>query len=117
MKNLKEQYERYFGKLTERAKTSDSDVRLLVRNMKITGFVNPPLKPKEVVDFLNKYDKPGRPMKAKDLNFIMNDNLSDGQMVMAAIRSLDTRSEMDRLALRELDRYYKKYSDEKKGFL
>ena len=114
MKNLKEQYERYFGKLTERAKTSDSDVRLLVRNMKITGFVNPPLKPKQVVDFLNKYDKPGRPMKAKDLNFIMNDNLGDGQMVMAAIRG---RSDMDRVALRELDRYYKKYSDEKKGFL
>ena len=114
MKNLKEQYERYFGKLTERAKTSDSDVRLLVRNMKITGFVNPPLKPKEVVDFLNKYDKPGRPMKAEDLNFIMNDNLGDGQMVMAAIRG---RSDMDRVALRELDRYYKKYSDEKKGFL
>ena len=31
MKNLKEQYERYFGKLTERAKTSDSDVKSLLR--------------------------------------------------------------------------------------
>ena len=115
MKNLKEQYERYFGKLTERARTSDSDVKLLVRNAKITGFSNPPLTPKQVVDFLNKYDKPGRPMKAKDLLFIMKDgDLSDKQMVMAAIRG---RSEGDRMALRELDRYYKKYSDEKKGFL
>ena len=31
MKNLKEQYERYFGKLTERAKTSDSDVKQFIR--------------------------------------------------------------------------------------
>ena len=115
MKNLKEQYERYFGKLTERARTSDSDVKLLVRNAKITGFSNPPLKPKQVVDFLNKYDKPGRPMKAKDLLWIMkNGDLSDKQMVMAAIRA---RTEGDKYALKELDRYYKKYSDEKKGFL
>ena len=115
MKNLKEQYERYFGKLTERAKTSDSDVKLLVRNAKITGFSNPPLTPKQVVDFINKYDKPGRPIKAEDLLFIMKDgDLTDKQMVMAAIRG---RSESDRQALRQLDRYYKKYSDEKKGFL
>ena len=115
MKNLKEQYERYFGKLTERARTSDSDVKTLVRNAKISGFSNPPLKPKQVVDFLNKYDKPGRPMKAEDLLFIMKDgDLSDKQLVMAAIRG---SSEADRIALRELDRYYKKYSDEKKGFL
>ena len=92
MKNLKEQYERYFGKLTERARTSDSDVKTIVKN-----------------------DKPGRPIKAEDLLFIMKDgDLSDKQMVMAAIRG---RSEGDRMALRELDRYYKKYSDEKKGFL
>ena len=31
MKNLKEQYERYFGKLTERAKTSDSDVKQFIK--------------------------------------------------------------------------------------
>ena len=37
MKNLKEQYERYFGKLTERAKTSDSDVKTLVSNARIRG--------------------------------------------------------------------------------
>ena len=115
MKNLKEQYERYFGKLTERAKTSDSDVKSIVRNARISGFSNPPLTPKQVVDFLNKYDKPGRPFKAEDLLFIMKDgDLSDKQMVMAAIRG---KSEGDRQALRQLDRYYKKHSDEKKGFL
>ena len=38
-------------------------------------------------------------------------DLSDKQMVMAAIRG---RSEGDRMALRELDRYYKKYSNSKK---
>jgi len=112
MKNLKEQYERYFGKLTERARTSDSDVKTLVKNARISGFSNPPLTPKQVVDFINKYDKPGRP---EDLLFIMKDgDLSDKQMVMAAIRG---KSEGDRMALRQLDRYYKKYSDEKKGFL
>jgi len=114
MKNLKEQYERYFGKLNERAKTSDSDVKLLVRNAKISGFSNPPLTPKQVVDFLNKYDKPGRPVKAEHLLMIMKNDRSDSQMVMAAIRA---RTEGDKYALKELDRYYKKYSDEKKGFL
>ena len=37
MKNLKEQYERYFGKLTERARTSDSDVKTLVRMRELAG--------------------------------------------------------------------------------
>ena len=114
MKNLKEQYERYFGKWTERARTSDSDVKQLVRSAKISGFSNPPLTRKQVVDFINKYDKPGRPVKAEHLLMIMKNDMSDEQMVMAAIRG---RSEGDRVALRELDRYYKKYSDEKKGFL
>ena len=114
MKNLKEQYERYFGKLTERARTSDSDVKTLVKNARISGFSNPPLTRKQVVDFINKYDKPGRPVKAEHLLMIMKNDMSDEQMVMAAIRG---RSEGDRMALRELDRYYKKYSDEKKGFL
>ena len=114
MKNLKEQYERYFGKLTERARTSDSDVKQFISLMKgVPGGAT--FTPKQVVDFINKYDKPGRPFKAEDLLFIMKDgDLSDKQMVMAAIRG---KSEGDRQALRELDRYYKKYSDEKKGFL
>ena len=55
MKNLKEQYERYFGKLTERAKTSDSDVKTFISLMK--GYPEVPLlTPKQVVDFVNKYD-------------------------------------------------------------
>ena len=38
MKNLKEQYERYFGKLTERARTSDSDVKQFSKNAMNSGF-------------------------------------------------------------------------------
>ena len=114
MKNLKEQYERYFGKLTERARTSDSDVKTLVKNARISGFSNPPLTPKQVVDFVNKYDKPGRPVKAEHLFKIAKAGRSNTEMVRFAIRG---KTEGDRQALRELDRYYKKYSNSKKGFL
>ena len=50
MKNLKEQYERYFGKLTERAKTSDSDVKQFSRLMKACTQRST-ITPKQVVDF------------------------------------------------------------------
>jgi len=113
MKNLKEQYERYFGKLTERAKTSDSDVKQFISLMKgVPGGAT--FTPKQVVDFVNKYDKPGRPVKAEHLFKIAKAGRSNTEMIRFAIRG---KSEGDRQALRELDRYYKKYSDEKKGFL
>ena len=113
MKNLKEQYERYFGKLTERAKTSDSDVKKFITFMKgVPGGAT--FTPKQVVDFVNKYDKPGRPVKAEHLFKIAKAGRSNTEMIRFAIRG---KSEGDRMALRELDRYYKKYSDEKKGFL
>ena len=113
MKNLKEQYERYFGKLTERAKTSDSDVKKFITFMKgVPGGAT--FTPKQVVDFVNKYDKPGRPVKAEHLLTIARGGRSDTEMIRFAIRG---KTEGDRMALRELDRYYKKYSDEKKGFL
>ncbi len=113
MKNLKEQYSRFFGKLTERAKTSDSDVKQFIRLMKgVPGGAT--FTPKQVVDFVNKYDKPGRPVKAEHLFKIAKAGRSNTEMIRFAIRG---KSEGDRQALRELDRYYKKYSDEKKGFL
>ena len=113
MKNLKEQYIRYFGVLNERAKTSDSDVKQFIRNMKsVPGGAT--FTPKQVVDFINKYDKPSRPVTAEDLNKVAMAGRSNTGMVSSAIRG---KTEGDRMALRELDRYYKKYSDEKKGFL
>jgi len=113
MKNLKEQYIRYFGVLNERAKTSDSDVKQFIRLMKgVPGGAT--FTPKQVVDFVNKYDKPGRPVKAEHLFKIAKAGRSNTEMIRFAIRG---KSEGDRQALRELDRYYKKYSDEKKGFL
>ena len=108
MKNLKEQYERYFGKLTERAKTSDSDVKKFISLMKgIPGGAT--FTPKQVVDFVNKYD-----LDAEDLTKVAGAGRSNAGMVRFAIRG---KSEGDKMALRELDRYYKKHSDEKKGFL
>ena len=113
MKNLKEQYSRFFGKLNERAKTSDSDVKQFISLMKgVPGGAT--FTPKQVVDFVNKYDKPGRPVKAEHLFKIAKAGRSNTEMIRFAIRG---KSEGDRQALRELDRYYKKYSDEKKGFL
>ena len=113
MKNLKEQYSRFFGKLTERAKTSYSDVKQFISLMKgVPGGAT--FTPKQVVDFVNKYDKPGRPVKAEHLFKIAKAGRSNTEMIRFAIRG---KTEGDRQALRELDRYYKKYSDEKKGFL